>query len=269
GLAFIILSMTRPQLGTILEMTTRRGIDLIFVIDTSVSMLAEDIKPNRLERAKFAVAEMIDALEGDRVGIVGFAGAAFVQCPLTLDYGAAKMHIDALDVGSVPAQGTAIGEAIKVAHRAFTVKERQSKVIVLLTDGEDHEGNPVEAAREAADDGVRVDIIGIGTPDGELIPVRNEDGSIDYKRDEDGRVVKTVLHEAALSEVAETGKGRYYRLTSGGGEIKDILTTISKMEKGEIGSRRMTRYEERFQYPLFVALLLLAGEILISERRKR
>lgn len=268
GLAFVILAMTRPQFGRTLQMTTRTGIDVVVVIDLSSSMLAEDLKPNRLERAKFAVSEIIDALEGDRVGIVGFAGEAFVRCPLTLDYGAVKMLLDALDAGSIPVQGTAIGEAIKAARGTFTVQERKSKVIVLLTDGEDHEGNPVEAARKAAEDGIKIDVVGMGTPEGELIPVRSADGSIDYKKDEDGNVIKTALHETVLSEIAEAGKGRYYRLTSGGVEVKEIISTISKMQKGDLESRRMTHYEERFQYVLFVALFLLTGELLISERKK-
>lgn len=267
GLALVILAIARPQFGSILEITTRKGIDLVFVVDGSSSMLAEDLKPNRLERAKLLVSEVIDGLEGDRVAVVGFAGDAYIQCPLTTDYAAAKMLLDVIDVSSVPMQGTSVAGAMQTARQAFASKGRQSRLVVLVTDGEDHEGNAVQAARDAADDGIVVYVVGVGSPEGELIPIRGEGGAIDYKKDQGGNVVKSSLQETALVEMAEAGRGHYYRLRSGGNEAKELLSSISKLEKGQLGSRQMRRYEERFQYVLGLAIILLSGEMLITGRR--
>ena len=267
GVLFFTLAVVRPQFGTKLEIARRSGVDIMIVLDTSLSMLAEDIKPNRLERAKQEIRSFIDRLAGDRIGLVAFSGVSFVQCPLTLDYGAAKIFLDVIDTDLIPVPGTAIGEAIRTATKGFNVQERKHKAIILLTDGEDHMSDPVEAAKRAADEGVRVYTIGLGTRAGELIPVRDERGGVDYKKNRQGDPVKSRLDEATLEKIALMTGGKYYRSTVGEMELDKIYEEISTMEKRELRSRKFTRYEERFQYPLFLAIVVFALEALLSDRR--
>jgi len=268
GVLFLVLAAVRPQFGTKLEIARRSGVDIIVVLDTSLSMLTEDIKPNRLERAKQEIRSFIDKLAGDRIGLVAFSGVSFVQCPLTLDYSAAKIFLGVIDTDLIPVPGTAIGAAIRTATKAFNVRERKYKVVVLLTDGEDHTTDPVEAAKKAADEGVRIYTIGLGTRAGELIPVRDARGGVDYKRDRQGTPVKSRLDEATLEKIALATGGKYYRSTVGEMELDRIYEEISTMEKRELRSKKFTRYEERFQYPLFLAIVAFALEALLSDRRR-
>ena len=268
GVLFFTLAVVRPQFGTKLEIARRSGVDIMIVLDTSLSMLAEDIKPNRLERAKQEIRSFIDRLAGDRIGLVAFSGVSFVQCPLTLDYGAAKIFLDVIDTDLIPVPGTAIGEAIRTATKGFNVQERKHKAIVLLTDGEDHMSDPVEAAKRAADEGVRVYTIGLGTRAGELIPVRDERGGVDYKKNRQGDPVKSRLDEATLEKIALMTGGKYYRSTVGEMELDKIYEEISTMEKRELRSKKFARYEERFQYPLFLAIVAFALEAFLSDRRR-
>lgn len=268
GVFCLVLAAARPQFGTKEEVVRRRGVDIVVALDTSLSMLAEDIRPNRLERAKREVAALIDRLKGDRVGIVTFAGQAFVQCPLTLDYGAAKLFLDAVDTGLIPVRGTAIGEAIRASARAFDREQKKYKVLILVTDGEDHEGDPLRAARQAAEEGVRIYAIGVGTREGELIPVRGEGGAPDYLKDRGGNIVKSRMDETTLEKVALITDGRYYRSTSSGIELDRVYEDISRMEQRELSSRKMTQFEDRYQYPLFLAVACFAAEALLSDRRK-
>jgi Ca-activated chloride channel family protein len=270
SLLFMSLALARPQIGTRLEEVKREGIDLMIALDVSASMLAEDIKPNRLEKAKHEVASLINKLDGDRVGIIAFAGEAFVQCPLTLDYGAAKIFLDILDTQTIPVPGTAIGAAIGKAVQSFESQERKYKVLILITDGEDHEGNPVEAAERAAQEGVVIYTVGIGSPKGVPIPLFDERGNrIGFKKDRKGQVVTTKLDELTLEKIALATNGKYYRATTGEVELERIYEEISKMEKKELASLKFSQYEDRFQYVLGLAIVFLVAESLIGERRRQ
>ncbi len=270
GLSFLLFSLARPQYGKRLRMMKRRGVDIIICLDTSKSMLAEDIMPNRLERAKHELTDLIDELKGDRVGIVAFAGDAFLECPLTLDYGAAKLFLDILDPDIIPTPGTAIGEAIRVALRGFNQKERKYKVMVLLTDGEDQGSDPIKAARDASQEGVRVYAVGIGSPQGAPIPLRDNRGKLlEYKKDREDQTVMSKLDEVTLQEIALLTDGKYYRSTTGGMELDRIYEDISKLEKRELKSRQYSQYEDRYQYFLLVGVLALMAEGFLSDRRRK
>lgn len=269
AVASLALMAARPQLGSRTLEVTRTGVDVIVALDLSESMLAEDLAPNRLIRARQGVHSLIDRLRGDRIGLVAFAGEAFVQCPLTLDYAAARMFLRFMDTDLVAVPGTAIAEAIRTSVRAFEPGERKHKALVLITDGEDHEGNLMEAAREAREQGVRIFAVGIGSARGEPIPVRGPDGDIiDYKRDSRGEVVLTRLDEAPLRRItAETG-GRYLDGSAGGLALDQLYAEISGMEGKELKGALSIRHEDRFGYFAAAALLLLIVEALLGERRR-
>jgi len=269
GVLFLILALARPQFGMKLEQIVRSGLDIMVILDTSLSMLAEDVKPSRLERAKYEMGRLIEHLSGDRIGVVAFAGESFVQCPLTMDYGAAKMLLDVLNTGTIPVPGTAIGQAVEKAAKAFNIKERKYKAIVLLTDGENLEGDPIEAAKAAAEEGVRIYAVGLGTHSGEVIRLKDEKGRFTgYKKDRGGSIVKTKLDEKTLEEMASATGGKYYRATASRSVADQIYEDLSKLEKRELESKEYAQYQERFQVFLFVAILLLGMEILLSDRRK-
>lgn len=264
-----IVALANPQLGTKLEDITREGVDIIVALDVSTSMLAEDIKPNRLEKAKHEVGKLVDILEGDRIGIVAFAGMAHVQCPLTLDYSAAKLFLSIIDTDLIPQPGTAIGDAIKNAVNAFNTKERKHKVLILITDGEDHESEPLEAAKEAEQEGVIIYTIGIGSPQGVPIPVYNRSGSqTGFKKDREGSVVTTKLDVVTLQKIAYQTGGKYYLASTGEAELDEIYAEISELEKKELVSKQFSQYEDRFQIFLALGLIILILETLIPERKK-
>ncbi len=269
AVCFLILALADPQIGTRLEEVRRQGVDIFVALDVSRSMLAEDVAPNRLKRAKHEISSFIDRLQGDRIGLIPFAGLAFVHCPLTLDYGAAKIFLNEIDTDIIPQPGTAISEAIKTARRSFVTKELKHKVLILITDGEDHEGDPVEAAREAAKEGIVIYAIGIGSPQGAPIPLYDRYGNrTGYQKDKKGQIVTTRLDVMTLEKIAfETG-GKFYLSSSGESELDKIYEEISRMEKKELGSRQFTQFEDRFQIFLLLALLVLIGEALLSERRR-
>lgn len=266
---FLILALARPQWGAKMKTVKREGQDILIALDVSTSMLAEDIKPNRLEKAKHAIASLIDQFRGDRVGLIAFSGKAFVQCPLTLDYGAVKMFLNAMDPEVIPVPGTAIEEAILKAVESFPKTERKHKVLILITDGEDHGGDPLRAAKAASNEGVVIYTVGIGTPEGVPIPIKDERGNpIGFKKTREGEVVMTKLDEITLEKIAlETG-GKYYRASPSEMELKKIYDDILKMEKKTLESKEFEQYEERFQSLLGIALFCLALELLISDRRK-
>jgi Ca-activated chloride channel family protein len=265
---FLMFSLARPQLGTRLTLMKREGVDIIIAMDCSLSMLAEDFKPSRLEKAKQEVNGLISRLQGDRVGLVAFAGVAFVQCPLTLDYSAAQLFLDIIDTDLIPQPGTAVGEAIRTSIKAFSQKERKYKVLVLMTDGEDHDSDPLGAAEEAATEGIKVYTIGIGSVQGEPIPLKNTRGLVEgYKKDREGSVVVSKLDETTLQKISLTTGGKYYHATSGEMELDKIYQEISKMEKKELEGKLMTQYEDRYQFFLLLSVLLLMIEFVLSERR--
>lgn len=267
--SILVFSLANPQIGTRLEEVKRTGVDIFIAIDVSKSMLAEDITPNRLDKAKHEIANFIEKLQGDRIGLIAFSGLAFVQCPLTLDYGAAKLFLNDIEVGSVPQPGTAISEAIKTAMRSFTSRELKYKVLVLITDGEDHEEDPIEVAKEATKEGIIIYTVGMGSPQGAPIPEFDKYGQqVGYKKDKDGQIVTSKLDVLTLEKIAfETG-GKFYVSTTGEVELDKILDEVNKMEKKELASRKFTQFEDRFQIFLFFVLALLIFETLLSERRK-
>ena len=232
GLVFIAIALARLQFGTHLEMLKREGIDIVVALDVSNSMLAQDMKPNRLTKARQEILGIIDRLKGDRVGLVAFAGEAFPQCPLTLDYASARFLLNAMDQTSVSIQGTSITEAIETASKMFDQKTKKHKVMLLLTDGEDHQEGAIQAAEEARKDGVKIYTVGIGNPDGEPIPVLDRNNKqVGFKKDENGEVIMTRLDEVTLQKISLATGGRYYHATAGEIELDRIVVTASRIEE--------------------------------------
>jgi Ca-activated chloride channel family protein len=266
---FAVMALARPQFGTKMELMRRKGLDVAVAVDVSLSMYAEDIKPNRMARSKQEIGKFVDRLGGDRVALVAFAGEAFLQCPFTSDYGAFKIFLDVLGPELIPTPGTDIAGAIETSLKAFDPKDRKYRVLVLLTDGEDHSGRAEKMAEEAAKEGVAIYTVGIGLPSGVPIPLKDEQGNVVYKKDRNGNVVTTKLDEVLLQKIALATNGKYYHAEPGRFELEDVLREIEKMEKRELDTERLSQYEERFQIPLGISLFLLVAEMLISDRRKR
>ena len=266
---FSVMTLARPQFGTKMELMKRKGLDVVVAVDVSLSMYAEDIKPNRMARSKQEIGKFVDRLGGDRVALVAFAGEAFLQCPLTMDYGAFKIFLDILGPELINVPGTNISAAMEAGLKAFDPKERKYRVMVLLTDGEETDGRAESVAEEATRLGVTVYTVGIGSSGGVPIPLKDAQGGISYKKDSRGNIVTTRLDEVLLQKVALATGGKYYHAEPGRFELEEILKEINKMEKRELESERFSQYEDRFQIPLGIALLLLLAEMLISDRRTR
>jgi len=265
---FLVISAAGPAIGTKMQEIKRKGVDIFIAVDCSKSMLAEDIAPNRLSKAKSELSLFINKLQGDRVGIIAFAGTAFTQCPLTLDYNAAKMFLDTIDVNLIPRPGTNLPAAISTAVKGFVRKENKFKALILLTDGENHEGSIENAIEEAKKEGIRIYAIGLGTPTGDPVPERDENGNVSgYLKDKSGGSVMSVLDETSLQKLAiETG-GAYYRASDGEMEVDRIYDDISNMDKKELQARVYSQRENRYQYFLFIALILLLLETMFSEKK--
>ena len=266
-LGLLIVALAGPKWGFEWEQVKRQGIDLIVAIDTSRSMLATDVRPNRLERAKLAVLDLVKLMEGDRLGLVPFAGTAFLECPLTLDRAAFERSLHAIDVGIIPRGGTALSRAIDTSLEGFEARQGKYEALILITDGEDNEGDAEEAAKRAADRGVKIYTIGIGTPEGELIP-SGEQAAQGFVKDRKGQVVKSRLNEDILQKIALASGGAYVRGSGASLGLDEIFNEhIAKMERREVASTLERRYEERFQIPLAAALVFLLIELLTGERR--
>ncbi len=262
GYSLLVIALAGPQLGSQLVKVERVGIDLVIALDTSTSMLAEDMKPNRLERAKQEIVDFIQGLKGDRVGIVVFAGDAFALCPLTVDYDAALMLVQTADVDVVSEPGTALERAIEKSAALFPQTGKTDRVIILVTDGEGHEGDAVAEAKKAAEKDIRVYTIGIGNPSGDIIPLRGTDGSIGgYKKDDTGETVLTRLDEKTLEDVARSTGGRYFPATREGLELKVLYREISGMEQKAIKGEFLERKKDRFAWFLAGAFLLLGLDV--------
>ena len=266
--SLIIMGLANPQIGSKLEKVERQGVDLMIALDVSNSMLAEDIKPNRLERAKRAISKLVDQLEGDRIGIVVFAGRAYTQLPITSDYSAAKLFINTIDTDVVPTQGTSIGQAIDLSSEA-SQKSKHDKAIIVITDGEDHDDNPVAAAEKAVKNNISVYTIGIGLPEGAPIPTYSNGKQTGFKKDLSGKTVVTKLDEITLQKVAAAGKGIYVRANNTTGGLKDVFDRINKMEKQKYEAKIFSDYEDRFQIFLALALLFLVMDLFITEKRSK
>jgi Ca-activated chloride channel family protein len=264
AIALVIFIIAGPQFGSKLETVKRQGIEVMVCLDVSNSMLAEDITPNRLEKAKQMLSRLTDDLDNDKMGLIVFAGDAFTQLPITSDYISAKMFLSSINPSMVSTQGTAIAAAIDLAMRSFTPDEKSSKAIILITDGENHEGDAVQAAKAAAEKGVKVNIVGIGLPKGGPIPVGN-----DYLRDNQGNVVITQLNEAMCQEIAQAGNGLYVRADNTNGALKALQGELDKMAKSDVESKVYSDYDEQFPTLAWIALALLVMELLIFERKNR
>jgi Ca-activated chloride channel family protein len=265
---FCLLALLRPQWGFHWQEVKRRGLDILIALDTSKSMLATDVKPNRLERSKLALRDLTGNLKGDRIGLIAFAGSAFLECPLTVDYGGFLLSLEAIDVAIIPRGGTSISSAIREAVRSYEGGLNKYKVLVIITDGEEHEGDSLRAAEEAKKQGLTIFCIGIGTKEGELIALTQEDGSRSYLKDRQGNAVKSRLDERVLEKIALATGGSYIRSTSTEFGL-DLLyrEKLSKMEKRDYESKLSKLYDERFQIPLVLALILILLEPFIGIQR--
>jgi Ca-activated chloride channel family protein len=266
GLLLLLLALARPQYGTRVETVKREGQDIIVALDVSLSMLAQDIRPNRLEKAKLEIASLIDRLQGDRIGLVAFAGEAFVQCPLTLDYAAARMFLSSMDPRVIAVPGTSIAEAVEKSIKAFVEGETRNKVLLLITDGEDHTGRIPDIAERAVEEGIIIHTIGIGSSEGVPIPAAEEGSG--FKKDREGTVVLTRLDEETLGLLAEKTGGHYFRASPNQGELDAIFETIEKMDKKELSARQVTLFDEKYQFFLAFGLILLGAEFLIPDSRR-
>lgn len=270
--ALIVVAMANPQFGSKLEEVKREGIDLMIALDVSNSMNAEDLQPNRLERAKQIITKIVDKLKGDRIGIIVFAGEAYIQLPITSDYAAAKLFLTTINTGYIPTQGTAIGNAIALATKALTAREQEqqrSKVILVITDGENHEDNAITAAKEASENGIIIHTMGFGSPNGVPIPIYKNNKMVGYKTDKDGTTIITKLNEPLLQQVAAAGNGIYIRGTNSNASLNSFLDEINKLEKTELASQIFTEYESRFQYLIALALILLTLEYFIPRIKSK
>jgi Ca-activated chloride channel family protein len=268
AVSLVIVALARPQWGYELQDVKQRGVDIVVAIDTSKSMLAPDIAPNRLMRAKLAALDLMRQAKSDRLGLVAFAGNAFLECPLTIDDAAFRQSVEALDVNTLPQGGTAIAAAIETALRAFKEGDNH-KVLVLMSDGEDHDSGAVEAAKKAAQAGLKVFTIGIGTPEGALLRYKDPQGREDYVRDEQGNVVKSHLDEATLRDIAFASEGGFYLRLSGARTMNALYEQgLATLPKSEHGEKQVRQYIERYQWPLGLAVLLLAAEMMFPERKR-
>lgn len=267
AVAFLVLGTANPRIGSKLEEVKREGVDLFIALDVSLSMKAEDIKPNRLEAAKREISLLLDKLQNDRIGLIVFAGDSYLQLPLTTDYDAARLFLSTIDVDIVPVPGTAIGSAIKLAMKSYVQGERKHKAMVVITDGENHEDDAITAAKEAGAEGIVVHTIGMGSSQGAPIPEYQNGVQVGFKKDEGGNVIITKLDEAGLQQIAEAGGGKYIRANNQQDELDAIFKEVQSMEKKEFGAKIYTEYEDRFQYFLVIAFALLAIEFFVSERK--
>ena len=264
GFFFFVIGLSRPQIGAKPKEHETKGAEIMIALDVSNSMLAEDYSPNRLERAKLAISRLVDKLRDDRIGLIVFAGNSFVQLPITTDYVSAKMFLGSISTESVPIQGTAIGEAINTALRSFSAQSEKSRAVIVITDGENHEDDPVAAAAQAAELGVRVFTIGVGSPEGKPIPMDGE-----LLKDKDGNIVVTRLDETVLQDVAKAGNGAYVRAGNSEFGLNPIIDDIRKMEDEKYSSIVFEEYDEQFMYFMGIALFFFVIEMIIGERRSK
>lgn len=271
AVGLLVFALSGPQVGTRLVEVTREGADIAIAVDVSQSMLAEDITPNRMIKTRHEITKFLSRLRGDRVALVPFAGVAFVQVPLTLDYSAVNSILNAFEPGMIPQPGTSLAGAIEQAKRAFRVESKAQRVIILISDGEDHEKGALEEAKTAAKEGVIIHTVGMASLTGGPIPEKDSRGRISgYKKDDEGGTVISRLNDKLLSDIARTTGGEFYRATAVGGEFKEIFKKIAGLEKEQFEAKEYTDYEDRFQWPLAAAfLLVLIGEFVPPGRRRK
>jgi Ca-activated chloride channel family protein len=269
AVTLLILALAGPQFGSRLTEVKREGIEIIVALDVSNSMLAEDIRPNRLERAKQELSRLLDKLENDRVGLIVFAGDAYTQIPITNDYLSAKMFLNGISTTMVSRQGTDIGSAIELAMKSFSPQNAASKSIIIISDGENHEGNVEEACKNATEKNIRIFTIGMGLPQGSRIPMGDGALDRDFRRDKEGNFVLTRLNEQMLMEIADAGKGKYYRSSAPNLGLGDLLSELNKMDKAEMEYRVYTEFEEQFPLLIWMVFGILAFDLLLIDRKNR
>lgn len=268
ALTSIIIGVARPQFGSQLKNVKREGIEIMIALDVSNSMLAEDIEPNRLERSKRAISQLVDKLSDDKIGLIVFAGEAYTQLPITSDYVSAKLFLNSISTQIVPTQGTAIGAAINLAAKSFSPQFVGNKVIIVITDGENHEDDALGAAASAAEQGIVVHTIGLGSPKGALIPDYSN-GQKGYKKDSKGNTIVTKLDEQMLQSIAQAGKGMYIRANNTQMGLNALFNEVNKMQKTELESQVYADYDEKFQYFIGLGIFLILLDFIVLERKNK
>lgn len=266
---FLIIGLANPQIGTKMEEVKQKGVDLMILLDVSNSMLAKDLAPNRLENAKRSISLLIDNLHNDRIGIVVFAGQAYVQLPVTTDYAAAKLFLNTINTNMVPTQGTAIGAAIDLGMQSFDFKNGISKAMIIMTDGENHEDDAIDAAQRAFDKEVNIHVVGVGSVGGSPVPLLKNGQEAGFHTDKEGNTVVSKLDEELCKAIAAAGNGAYVRATNAGTSLTSIMGQIAKMQQKEYGNQSFKDFEDRFPFFLALALLLLVIEFFISNKKNR
>lgn len=267
ALCCLVIALVNPKLGTKLETVKREGVDIVFAVDVSKSMLAEDVAPNRLEKAQQLVRKIINNLGSDRIGIIAYAGSAFPQLPITTDYASAKMFLEALNTDMISSQGTAISDAIELATTYYDDEQQTNRVLFIISDGEDHEGDVADITEEAAEKGIRIFTIGVGTEKGGPIPIKNRGVVQSYKKDQNGETVITKLNPETLSEIAKETKGSYIQGNSTAKVVKDVMKALEDIEKTEFEAKQFADFKSHFQWFLGAALLFLFLDIFLLERK--
>ena len=266
ALALFILVIAGPQFGSKLETVKKQGIEVVICLDVSNSMLSTDISPSRLDRSKQMLSRLIDDLHNDKIGLIVFAGDAFVQLPITSDYVSAKMFLSSINPAIVPVQGTAIGAAINLAIRSFTPNESTEKAIILITDGENHEDDAIGATKAAAEKNIKVNVLGIGSPQGAPIPIP---GTNSYQRDKEGNMIITQLNEQMCQDIAIAGNGLYARTDNTNNALRALQKELDKLGKSEVENKVYTSYDEKYHIPAWIVLFILVVEFFVLDRRNR
>lgn len=269
ALSFILFAMAGPQFGSKLQEIKREGFEIIIALDVSNSMMAEDIKPNRLERAKRSISKLIDRLHDDKLGLIVFAGDAYTQLPITTDYTAAKMFLESVNSGFIPKQGTAIGAAIELGAKSFSPDNEKDKALIIISDGENHEDNAIEMAELAQEKNIKIYTIGMGLPKGAPIPVYNRYGQRDFRKDKEGNIVITKLDDKMLQQIAAAGDGIYIRANNTKTGLNSLFDEINKLDKQELETGVYSDYDDKFQYFIGFAIFLLILEFFILERKNK
>jgi len=268
AMALLVIGLVNPKIGTKLETVKREGVDIVFAVDVSKSMLAEDIAPNRLEKAKRLVSEIINQLASDRIGIIAYAGQAYPQLPITTDYGAAKMFLQSMNTDMLTSQGTAIDQAIELATTYYDDAEQTNRVLFIISDGEDHsEGSTIDAVEDAADEGIIIYTIGVGKEKGAPIPIKRNGILESLKKDSQGETVITKLNESVLVDIANEGDGQYIDGSNTETAVEFIKEELLKMDKKEFEAKQFAEYKDQFQWFIGGALLLLFLDIFILDRK--
>lgn len=266
AIGLLIVVVAGPQFGSKLETTKKQGIEVVICLDVSNSMLSTDVSPSRLDRSKQLLSRLIDELKNDKVGLIVFAGDAFVQLPITSDYLSAKMFLSSINPNMVPTQGTAIGAAIKLAMRSFSPNENTEKSIILITDGENHEDDALGAAKEAGEKGIMVNVLGVGSLQGGPIPIP---GTNNFQRDNEGNMVITKMNEQMCQEIAAAANGMYARTDNSNSALKALTSELDKLSKSEVESKVYSSYDEKYQLVAWLVLVLLVIEFFVMDRRNR